>query len=50
MDAIANVPRNQSDKPHDRVVMEKVTIQEVRVNHRTREKTKFLSQIRSTSS
>jgi cyclophilin family peptidyl-prolyl cis-trans isomerase len=28
VDAIANVPRNQSDKPHDRVVMEKVTIQE----------------------
>jgi cyclophilin family peptidyl-prolyl cis-trans isomerase len=28
VDAIANVPRNQSDKPHDRVVMEKVTIQD----------------------
>jgi len=28
VDAIAKVPRNQSDKPHDRVVMEKVTIQD----------------------
>lgn len=27
VDIIANVPRNQSDKPHDRVVMEKVTIE-----------------------
>jgi cyclophilin family peptidyl-prolyl cis-trans isomerase len=28
VDTIANVPRNQNDKPDDRVVMEKVTIQE----------------------
>lgn len=28
VDAIANVPRNHNDKPNDRVVMEKVTIQD----------------------
>jgi cyclophilin family peptidyl-prolyl cis-trans isomerase len=28
VDAIAGVPRNQSDKPHEPVTMEKVTIQE----------------------
>jgi cyclophilin family peptidyl-prolyl cis-trans isomerase len=28
VDAIANVPRNHNDKPHEAVVMEKVTIEE----------------------
>lgn len=33
VDTIANVPRNHNDKPHDRVVMEKVTIQDGQEGH-----------------